>query len=239
MSAAIDKIRKDFSEWIAEVIEPYDTQGEAAHALGLKQHNLSRYKDGKVAPPLATMQAIAKRAKRPLPASLINREDSPPVLSIETRSKRFVSFRREARAIAAGDPIDDPEGPDEGGAYAFSLDWFKHRFGFEPSENSKRFHLFRIAKDENGDSMEPTIPRGSIVLMDREGAQEEGAIYVVRHPELGGLMCKRVFKSRDGLVLESDNRAHRPIVVRMDHDRSWDGARKYVLGRVVWVGFEL
>ena len=233
------RILKDFSEWLREAKEDHGgTQADFARAIGVTQEQVSRWINGRFSPTLLTMRDVARRLKRPLPPSLIGHETQPS-LPFEVLGKRYVSLRREARQIAAGEPIDDPETDDGAAAYAFSLEWFRYRFGVEPHDNSRRFHVFRLAKDENGNSMEPTIPRGSIVLIDTDGSQEDGAVYVVRHPELGGLMCKRVYKTRDGLVLESDNREHRPIVVRMDHDRNWDGAKKYVLGRVVWVGFEL
>lgn len=238
MEAHKSRILKDFSAWLREAKEDHGgTQVEFAKALGVKQEQVSRWINGHFAPTLSTMRDIAKRLKRPLPPSLIGHEEGPNLF--ESRSRRFVSLRREARQIAAGEPLDDPEDSDSTASYAFSIDWFRSRFGVEPSENSKRFHAFRLAKDERGESMEPTIPRGSVVLMDREGAQEEGAIYVVRHPDLDGLMCKRVYRTRDGLVFESDNRAHRPIVARLGQDKDWDGSNRYVLGRVVWVGFEL
>lgn len=135
------RILKDFSEWFREAAEEIGgTQVELAKTLGVTQEQVSRWKNGKFAPTLPTMREIAKKLKRPLHHSIIGRDDAGPLVAFESRSKRFVSLRREARAIGAGEPIDDPEEKDEGGAYAFSLDWFKHRFGFEPSENSKRFH---------------------------------------------------------------------------------------------------
>ena len=221
MEAHKARILKDFSAWLREVKDDHGgTQADFARTIGATQEQVSRWINGRFAPTLSTMRDVARKLKRPLPPSLIGQEPTPSVLSFEAKGKRYVSLRREARQIAAGEPIDDPEGPEEGGAYAFSLDWFRNRFGIEPHDNSRRFHVFRIAKDENGRSMEPTIPRGSVVLMDTEGAQEDGAIYVVRHPELGGLMCKRVFKSRDGLVLESDNREHRPTSTAPPADRA-------------------
>jgi len=226
----------DFGKRLAAAREARGlSQTALAEKIGVTPATVSRWENGAFGP---DNDKLSKAAKV-LHVSATSLLEDPPAQTFEARTKRFVSLRREARAIAAGEPLDDPEPDDSTGAYAFSLDWFRERFGFEPSENSKRFHVFRIAKDERGESMEPTIPRGSVVLMDKEGTQQDGAIYVVRHPDLGGLMCKRVFKTREGLVLESDNRAHRPIVLRMDHDRSWDGASKFVLGRVVWVGFEL
>lgn len=231
------RIRKDFSEWFRAATEGIGSQTEIAKAVGVSQEQVSRWLNAHFAPTLPKMRDLAKKLKRPLPPGLLGHEEKSTLF--ETSTGRFISLARTARQIAAGEAIDDPFEPEEAPTYAFSLDWFRNRFGVEPSEKSQRFHVFKLASDESGDSMEPTIPRGALLLSDREGKQEDGAVYVVRHPELGGLVCKRLFKSKEGLVLESDNRRHRPVVVHMDADRAWDGARKFVIGRVVWVGFEL
>lgn len=91
---------------------------------------------------------------------------------------------------------------------------------------------------EKADSMEPTIPRGSIVIVDLgEREPQKNKIYVVRDPreadpENAGLMIKRIqlIKEKDyeGYALMSDNKKRLPIVTRME----WPWL---VIGRVVWM----
>lgn len=100
MEAHKARILKDFSGWFREAAEEIGgTQVDLARTLGVTQEQVSRWKNGKFAPTLVTMREIARKLKRPLPPGLIGEEPRPAVF--ESRSRRFVSLRREARAIAA------------------------------------------------------------------------------------------------------------------------------------------
>lgn len=115
------RILKDFSEWLREAKEDHGgTQADFARAIGVTQEQVSRWINGRFSPTLLTMRDVARRLKRPLPPSLIGHETQPS-LPFEVLGKRYVSLRREARQIAAGEPIDDPETDDGAAAYAFSL----------------------------------------------------------------------------------------------------------------------
>jgi repressor LexA len=76
-----------------------------------------------------------------------------------------------------------------------------------------------------GDSMEPTICDGDLMLVD-EGERQvgtRGGIYVLRHD--GVLMVKRLSRDKAGLVITSDNPAYPPVVVKAVE----------IVGRVVWL----
>lgn len=227
-----------FGSRLARLIKERATnQRQLALKLGVTAGSVNRWILGEAEPGSISNEQIAEALG--VPVSRVATDDAPPQ-EFSAEGRRYAAFKREAHRIAAGQAIDWPvDRAHPVPTYAFSLEWFRRRFGIEPADDSRRFQVWRIAEDERGDSMEPTIPRGSVVLTDADAAQKEGAIYVVRDPEQGGFMVKRVYRTRDGLVFESDNRAHRSIVVRMDPDRSWDGARKFVVGKVVWVGFDV
>lgn len=83
----------------------------------------------------------------------------------------------------------------------------------------------------DGDSMEPTIADGSLLLVDTQQREAAGAhIYVLRLD--GHIYAKRLQRLSDGSVrVSSDNKAYTDEVV----DRE-DAARLDILGRVVWIG---
>ena len=86
------------------------------------------------------------------------------------------------------------------------------------------------AIEVTGDSMEPTIKKGSIVgVVPAPSGFEEGHIYLVRLPHLG-LVVKRIVMGKEGkLVLRSDNKEYDPIPFpEEDHEG-------IVAGKVVWV----
>jgi DNA polymerase V len=62
-----------------------------------------------------------------------------------------------------------------------------------------------------GDSMEPTIIKGDILLIDRSIEHYHRRICVLCYE--GQLICKRVFKTVDGVILRSDNPKYQDIVV--------------------------
>lgn len=81
-----------------------------------------------------------------------------------------------------------------------------------------------------GDSMSPTIPAGSIVVMDQDDKNEaNGRLFVVNTPEsyLDIASVKRVKKWQAGFALISDNHLYEIELSPLDWDR-------LVIGRVIW-----
>ena len=77
-----------------------------------------------------------------------------------------------------------------------------------------------------GDSMEPTLPDGSSILVDRSSTElREGRVFVLRTAD--GLVVKRVRRDGDGWRLCSDNGAWEPVPL---------GAEDSVVGQVRWAG---
>jgi phage repressor protein C with HTH and peptisase S24 domain len=108
---------------------------------------------------------------------------------------------------------------------AFRRDWLR-RIGINPAT------AFMLAAD--GDSMEPTIPDGALLLVDgsiREPRDiKNGAIYVIIRS--GTVIVKRVqFRIDDSVVLISDNAVYeRETISRQDMNDL------HIAGRVVWIG---
>lgn len=82
-----------------------------------------------------------------------------------------------------------------------------------------------------GDSMEPTITKGSIVVVDISDKEHvDGKVYVVNTPDAGIDMAsiKRVHQWESGFLLLSDNPNFPPIPTKLDWNR-------LCVGRVVWM----
>lgn len=102
------------------------------------------------------------------------------------------------------------------GAFRFSARWLREQ-GFAPAMLS----AIRVA----GDSMEPLLRDGDEILVDRTPHPLRDGIHVVRIED--ALLVKRVQTGVPGqIVLESQNPAYRPIVLR--------SGEVEVIGRVVW-----
>ena len=117
---------------------------------------------------------------------------------------------------------------------------------FEAGGEVEQFYPFRqdwlrakgrpsgmVLMDVVGNSMEPEIRHGDMVLID-QGKTELVAHGVYAAGFADRVLAKRAEKRRAQLVLLSDNRDYAPIVLAGDE---LDALR--VIGRVLWVGREL
>lgn len=86
----------------------------------------------------------------------------------------------------------------------------------------------------DGDSMEPTIKDGSLLLLDTQQRELAGnRIYILRMD--GHLYAKRLQRLTDGSIrVSSDNPAYADEVVDKE-----DAGQLDIIGRVVWVGRRL
>lgn len=81
-----------------------------------------------------------------------------------------------------------------------------------------------------GDSMEPTVRRGSYVgVVPFSGDISEGGIYLVHMPPFGRVI-KRIRMGANGSIeLHSDNKIYQPIPL------PFEGYEEIVRGKVVWI----
>ena len=110
---------------------------------------------------------------------------------------------------------------------AFKTDWVHKELGTDP-KNLVLVHSM-------GDSMEPTIRSGDLLLVDRSKSRmKEDGIYLINLDD--GLMVKRVEWLLGGsVVIRGDNTA----VSREQLLPSTDLEKLQLLGRVVWVGSKI
>jgi len=222
-------IHKDECDTIGSRIEHVRgdrSRSEYAAKLNIHPNTLKNYEQDKRPPDANTLNAIYDndgvlsdwilRGKTPM-----LRTDSNPKLST---TDFLMVPRYEVEASAGGGSVVERES--EIGRIAFRNDWIKQK-GLVP----KDLVVIRIS----GDSMQPTIKDGALVLVDtrREMPKSDG-IYVIQND--GCLFAKRLQVNvvTGDLSIKSDN----PIydTVNVNASKAQD---LYIIGRVVWAGQEV
>ena len=120
---------------------------------------------------------------------------------------------REVRPAAGSGA--DVFGEEVVGYVPFRADWLKER-SIDPAQAD----IVQVS----GPSMEPTLPDGCSILVDRNRRElQPKCIYVLRNED--GLVVKRVDRNRDGWWVISDNPAWLPVMLTEDTD---------IVGEVRW-----
>lgn len=210
---------------------------ERLDALGLSQAELARRV--KVSQP--TINALIKggaTGSKHLHTIAAELETSPAWLAGETDDRSPVAPRKSAIdalsdeldlailpeydiGYGMGEGADLSERYEQTGIVPFSRTWLRSMMGGSVNE------LF-VARGD-GDSMEPTLYDGDIVLIDtaQQTVRKQDRIWAVIYGDLG--MIKRVRRTPAGsYLLLSDNAKVPPV-------ECFDGEMN-VIGRVVWVG---
>lgn len=106
---------------------------------------------------------------------------------------------------------------------SFNADWIEQTMGLDPQQLA----LVRVG----GDSMEPTLREGDLLLLDRRKQRvQNDAIYVLLRNE--DLVAKRLQCGFDGSVtIQSDNAAYATQTLSAENSK-----HLLVIGQVVWVG---
>jgi len=230
-------ISDDRRSYIVECVTIGDRIRERLDALDISQSELARRV--KVSQP--TINALIKggaAGSKHLHVIAAELETSPAWLAGETDDPSPVAPRKSA-VDALADELDLAVLPEydigfsmgggttlseqyeQTGIVPFSRGWLRTMMSGHVSE------LF-VARGD-GDSMEPTLKDGDIVLIDsaQKVVRAQDRIWAVSYGELG--MIKRVRRTPQGsYLLMSDNPNVTPI-------ECFDGEMQ-VIGRVVWIG---
>lgn len=153
---------------------------------------------------------------------IIRREDDGPMnMQLEAEDAAFVKINVYDVELAAGDGRIAP-GEEPASQLAFRAAWL-NREGINPAHAS----IVHVA----GDSMEPTLANGGIVMIDHRDRTPIAKRYVFALRQGEHLLVKRVERSEDGsvLMLHSDN----PIVPTQALTGA-DLEGTEIIGRVVW-----
>lgn len=223
-----------FPERLREVIGERSIR-EFAEKCNLSDTVLRQYLYGKSEPTRPVVIAIAQCAgvrlewlatgEGPKPPAELNSAAVPEkvLACLSSSDYAFIPLYDVRAAVGPGAPVESEEIVD---LLVINRAWVRQQVGADPSNP---FFLY-----VEGDSMEPMLRPGEMILMDRGAANVPvDGIYVIRLD--GHLMVKRIQREPGNvLTLSSMNPAYKPIALRLG-----DGRDLAVIGRVIWHGRNL
>lgn len=190
------------------------TQRDVAQALGVATSSLQRYEDGWL-PKGDAIISLARFFGCSTDFLLLGQIDAAPQLASESG---MIYIKKVNARLSAGNGSLETSG-DVHGWFAFREEWVIARG--RPSS--------MVLMDVYGDSMEPDIHGGDMVLID-ESKKEliAGAIYAIAIDH--EILIKCIDKLPGKLVLRSKNPSYDPIEI----DLSLEGQYIHIIGRVLW-----
>ena len=216
-----------------------ETQSDFANKYGLYgllQTDISRLERGEVANPLIDdLFNICINNKRNLAWLLYGDEPEYQEEQKEVIGKEILPIQQpddyvyiplyNLRAAAGYGAINETE--EVADVLAFKADWVKTVLRANKSD------LFLMYVD--GDSMEPTLRPGDIILIDkRDMPVTRDGIYVLKMDSI--LLTKRLQRFPGGIIqVTSDNSVYKPFEIMLDQPAS-DIDKITIIGRVVWAG---
>ena len=158
--------------------------------------------------------------------------DPTPSAELATRVELLADDVALAEAGPGARPVPVHRLQSAAGGGALDLDesvkthaWFRREWLSRHGLTASRCCIINVA----GESMEPTLPDGCVILLDRNRTRRHaGHIFVVRTED--GLVVKRADKDEDGWRLVSDHTAWAPV--------PWPQTAE-VVGEVKWMAREL
>lgn len=225
---------KDFAKRIDLAVKKIGGIGKASSLIGVSLPTITRWKEGVSDPKVSNMVAFANAAEVKLDW-LLNGEDTPDNIPAPVEHKAstnadadkyaYIPLRNHIQASAGGGYIN--ENNNDVVHLAFRKDWLT-------SKGLKAKDLEAITA--KGDSMKPTIPDSSIILIDHSKTNAlDGRIYVVRIDDQ--LYVKRIQWLPTGLRLISDNKN---IYAPIDLTKSdLESSNVQVYGQVVHISYDL
>ena len=197
----------------------FATQAGLAAFLGVHRSAVTQAKK-KDAVPKAWVLAISRRVGVDPDWLEFGRSGRPR--GGEPDDGQFAGVPKVRARLSAGGGSFETEG-EVAGYYPFRQDWLRRKG--TPSS--------MVLMDVVGNSMEPEIRHGDMVLIDQgQTAVLAHGVYAVGLEDT--VLVKRLEKRTGAVVLLSDNRDYAPIVLSGDE---LEALR--VIGRVLWVGREL
>lgn len=209
---------------------------------------LDHYRAARRAPRPATLVRLAEAlhvSTDYLLGRTTEREKTAPVVEVEGREYRALGLALRA---GAGGPIINY---DEADALrlAFRADWLRLSVGSDEITEKQAFLV-----EVDGDSMEPGICDGAVVLARRwympnkreevEAELKERGVYVLKKDVTAGesgLVVKRLALDAETLMILSDNPRYAPKLIPLRRDEHLEpiDLRHIIMGRVIWVGQEI
>src|SRR5581483_2891558 len=205
--------RAAFTARLHVILQHWSSADRLARAMGVSPSAFRKWLRGEAEPSRERLVALADAARVGI-AWLATGEGPPPTFAAGTNAgargrqgdasgqavdaSRFIILPKEAEAAAAGSGMPAPPQARPTTEYiAFRHDWVRAVLGIEPGE--------LILETASGESMQPTIQDGDLLLVDTtDRAITSFGVYVME--VAGERLVKRVQRKLDGtLVLISDN----------------------------------
>lgn len=227
-----------FAARLQIVVQQWPSADRLAKATGVSPSAFRKWLKGGAEPSRDRLVALAETAGVNVSWLAQGEGAEPDLLTMAHRARssqspesggipnphQFLMLPKRPEAAAAGAGHPDTSEPAE--FIGFRHDWLRSRFGREPCDL-----ILEIAV---GDSMEPDIRDGDILLVDTtDQIFRVFGIYVLEMR--GERLVKRVQRKFDGsLIFISDNRVYQPESI------STELAKEVrALGRVIWRGGKL
>lgn len=227
LSAVRKQTASVFADRLRRIVEDHGGPTAVSKATGIPLRTIQNYirKSDPVEPKVSDFHLIVTELREYV--EIGSRGDWEPDAEHDRRDlihslERDFAFvkRLEVRPSAGAGALAPSEEPTD--LIAFQRSWLGS-IGVNPD----RAHVLEV----RGDSMEPTIRDGDMLLVDTSiRSVRDNGIYIVRHE--GYVLVKRVQTGLDGsITLISDNQAYdREKVPPADVDRL------KIAGRVMWFG---
>lgn len=206
---------------IREAVKAAGGPGTVFAKSGLAVSTINKSLAGLNLPSTETLIKLAQGTERSIDWLLTGKEPGASV-AIAEPIDGFVLVPVLPESVNAGSPAQVEENDLEVEKHvAFRGEWMR-RIGVNP----KRAHVLRV----NGDSMEPTLSMGDVILVDTSDTDPAGGgMFVIAGVD--GAQVKRLMRRMDGsLLIISDNRDIYPPEVLAPADA--DNFR--IVGRVRW-----
>ncbi len=195
-------------------------QGDFAKIMGVSKNTLSFYERGMNKPDAEFFYALSEKFNANL-QWLITGEEGGDNKAIASGNNYTLLPRYDVTASAGSGSFIDAENIKD--KLSFSTKWLEH-IGL----NVKNAALLNA----NGDSMEPTIKDGSVLLLKLDEDEiKDGSIYVIQIS--GQTFVKRLKRDLKGVQILSDNPVYEPQHLTY---AELEDSPMTIAGRVVWFG---
>lgn len=182
-------------EYLCEMLDNrHMSMSELARRVGMSKSTISRYFNKKQGFPLNKVDKFAS-ALGTTPEEVLGVE---PIDLVPVSRLRKIPV---LGMIACGEPILAEENIDS--------------YISQPVNNLPKGRFFYLKA--KGNSMKPTIPDGSLVLIRQQPEVESGEIAAVLFTDSTEATLKRIKKVGDAIILSPDNKDYEPMIIDDKH----------------------
>ena len=223
-SAKLQPLSQFSSDRLHELAQKLGGSSEIARRANISASLVSRYLSGINKPSFSNLAAIAQGCSVSLDWLVFGRGNL--LVGINNQFQLAIPFYQQEASAGPGVFADDTSRAEQMLALPAAL----------INKHSRTAACSLFAIQAKGDSMEPTIRDGSLLVVERTSpalSPHEG-IHVLGRGDL--LLVKRIQPRDPGLIrLRSDNSNYEPEDVRLDDPHQ----NLRILGRVIWIGHSI